>query len=173
MAAGEYISMSAQRELFERELELEAKELLDRPESEHKELQKIYEARGLEPELASLLASKMMGSPEQALRTHAREELGINPENLGSPWQASLSSMVATAFGGLVPLISWFFVAGTAAIVASIILVGLVAVIVGLALAKFTGKSYIFTAFRQLAICSICATATFVIGRTIGVSAIH
>ena len=85
MAAGEYGSMKAQQELFERELELERIELRRNPHVEQVELSQIYQSRGLDPDMARDMAARMMSTPERALETHAREELGIDPESLGSP----------------------------------------------------------------------------------------
>ncbi len=172
MAAGEYISMNAQRELYERELELEASELINRPESAHRELRNIYESRGVDPELADILATNMMRDPDQALRTHAREELGINPENLGSPWQASIASLFATAIGGFIPLSVWFILSSTAAVIGTIVSVGIAALLVGVALGKFTGRSLIFSGIRQLMFCGLAAGITYGIGHLVGISGI-
>src|SRR5205807_6500123 len=87
MASGEYVSMRAQRELWERELEMERRELGRRPHVEEVELSLIYQSRGIDPDLAGQMASEMMRDPELALQTHARKELGIDPDALGEPWQ--------------------------------------------------------------------------------------
>jgi VIT1/CCC1 family predicted Fe2+/Mn2+ transporter len=169
MSAGEYVSMKAQTELFERELELERRELSRNPHVETVELTQIYQARGVDPDRARELAQQMMADPDMALQTHAREELGIDPDKLGSPTGAAVSSFVAFALGALVPLLPWFFGSGTAAVVASIIL-GLVAsAVVGTLLARFTGKSVLFSAGRQLAIATFAATVTFLVGHAVGV----
>src|SRR5436305_13332227 len=112
MAIGEYISMTAQSELFERELELERKEISRRPESERRELAHIYRSRGVDPGTADELASQMMRDPDLALETHAREELGIDPQALGSPIGAAVWSFVSFAIGALAPLLPWFFAGG-------------------------------------------------------------
>src|SRR4051795_10557080 len=121
MAAGEYVSMRAQTELLERELEIERREIHRRPENERRELAAIYRSRGAESGTADKLAREMMRDPELALETHAREELGIDPASLGSPVRAAVSSFVAFGIGAVVPLIPWFFTAGYAAVVASVI----------------------------------------------------
>ena len=128
MSAGEYVSMRAQRELLERELTLERHEIRQRPEGEKRELVRIYENRGVEPEVADRLAQEMMRTPELALETHAREELGITPGALGSPIQAASSSFATFAVGAFVPLIPWLITSGTAAIVASVIATAVAAV---------------------------------------------
>src|SRR5438270_9921297 len=131
MAAGEYVSMKAQTELFERELELERRELHRNPHVETVELTQIYQSRGVDPDRARELAQQMMADPDMALQTHAREELGIDPDKLGSPMAAAVSSFVAFALGALVPLLPWFFGSGTGAVVASIILGVVASVVVG------------------------------------------
>jgi VIT1/CCC1 family predicted Fe2+/Mn2+ transporter len=169
MSAGEYISMKAQTELFERELELERRELLRNPHVETVELTQIYQSRGVDPDRARELAEQMMRDPDMALQTHAREELGIDPDKLGSPTGAAISSFVAFALGALVPLLPWFFGTGTAATVASVVL-GLVAsAVVGTLLARFTGRSVFFSAGRQVAIAVFAAGVTFLVGHVVGV----
>ena len=128
MASGEYISMKGQAELLERELELEEREIQRHPEAERRELAAIYRQRGMTAEVADELANEMMRDPELALEAHAREELGIDPSQLGSPRQAAVSSFVAFCVGALVPLLPWFFAAGNGAVVASIVLGALAAI---------------------------------------------
>ncbi|MGO9342280.1 MAG: VIT1/CCC1 transporter family protein [Acidimicrobiales bacterium] len=168
MSAGEYVSMRAQRELLERELDLERHEITHRPEGERRELVRIYENRGVEPEVARRLAGEMMRTPELALETHAREELGITPGALGSPVQAALSSFSTFAIGALIPLLPWLITSGTAAILASVIVTGVAALVVGGALSLFTGKSWWWSALRQLAISAVAAAITYSIGRLVG-----
>ncbi len=169
MAAGEWVSMKAQSELLERELEMEALELRRRPESERQELVQIYRSRGIEPETAEQLASEMMRDPELALETHAREELGIDPGELGSPLGAAVSSFLSFAVGALVPLIPWFLRGGMAALVASIVLSAVAALAVGGALARFTGRSLPRSAFRQLLLAALPAAVTYILGALVGV----
>src|SRR5436190_7055891 len=104
MGAGEYSSMRVQREVFERLIHLEAHELATEPEEEREELAAIYRSKGLPPELATEVATALMRNPQIALETHAREELGLDPDELGSPWGAAGSSFVTFAFGAFVPL---------------------------------------------------------------------
>jgi VIT1/CCC1 family predicted Fe2+/Mn2+ transporter len=173
MAAGEYISMRAQTELLENELARERHEIRHRPELERRELVRIYEGRGVEPVVADQLADEMMRTPELALETHAREELGINPGALGSPIQAAVSSFAMFALGALVPLIPWLVGSGTAATIASIILGGLAAIGVGMALAVFTRRPWWWSAIRQLLISTVAASVTYGIGHAVGVSGLH
>ncbi|MGH9165192.1 MAG: VIT1/CCC1 transporter family protein [Acidimicrobiales bacterium] len=170
MAAGEYGSMKAQTELLERELELERIEIHRRPEGERLELAGIYQSRGVAPEVADELATHMMRDPELALETHAREELGIDPSELGSPVQAALFSFLAFVVGALVPLVPWFITRGTAATVSSMIFTAASAVGVGIALANFTGRAWSRSAVRQLVIAVIPAAITFAVGNAVGVN---
>lgn len=172
MAAGEYVSMKAQSELLERELELERRELRHKPHVETVELTQIYAAKGLSPDMAQALAKEMMSDPERALEAHAREELGINPNDLGSPRGAALSSFGSFALGASVPLLPWLFTSGRApssAIVASVVLGALAALALGLALATFTGRSKWFSAGRQLGIAVAAAAVTYLVGSLVGV----
>jgi VIT1/CCC1 family predicted Fe2+/Mn2+ transporter len=171
MAAGEFISMKAQSELLERELEMERLELKRRPEGERAELIQIYRSRGIETDTAEELASALMRDPDVALETHAREELGIDPGELGSPVAAAVSSFLAFAAGAVIPLFPWFFGAGAAAIVASVILGVVSALTVGALLARFTGRSVVRSAVRQLMWSAVPAAVTYAIGSVVGVGA--
>jgi len=164
MAAGEYVSMKAQSELLERELEMERIELRRNPHVEIAELAQIYQSRGIDPD-----ASLVMDDPNLALETHAREELGINPNSLGSPVAAAAASLGAFAVGAFLPLLPWLFASGTAATIGSVVLGIVGALAVGTALATFTGRSRLFSAARQLAIAVIAASVTYLVGRAVGV----
>jgi VIT1/CCC1 family predicted Fe2+/Mn2+ transporter len=170
MAAGEYISMKAQRELLERELAIERRELARRPHVEKVELIGIYQSRGIDPDTARELADTLMRDPDVALATHAREELGIEPNALGSPVGAAVSSLITFAIGAFVPLLPWLFTHGTTAVLTSIILAAFAAVAVGIALARFTDRNPTRSALRQLAIATIAALATYGIGSLVGVN---
>jgi vacuolar iron transporter family protein len=172
MAAGEYVSMTAQAELLERELEMERLELRRRPEAERRELAQIYRARGVDEATAEQLATALSRDPELALQTHAREELGIDPESLGQPVRAALSSFVTFSIGASIPLLPYFFGTGTAAMVAAIVLGVIAALAVGAALAKFTGRPMGRSAGRQLLFSAVPAAITYAIGSAVGVSGI-
>ncbi|HVF13255.1 MAG TPA: VIT1/CCC1 transporter family protein, partial [Acidimicrobiales bacterium] len=172
MAAGEYVSMKAQAELLERELEMERIELHRSPDMEMAELAAIYMARGVDRETAEEMSSQLMRNPELALETHAREELGIDPGELGSPIAASVSSFVSFSVGAVVPLAPWFFGGGTAAVVASIILGAIAAIAVGGLLGRFTGRRVAFSAARQLLFTAIPAVITYILGSAAGIGAI-
>ncbi len=122
MAAGEYLSMTAQRELMERELDVERASLSQSPEGEALELRGMYEQRGIDPEVARDMVHEVMADPQLALETHAREELGISPEHLGRPLQSALSSFFTFALGAFIPLVPWLVTKGNGAIVASAVL---------------------------------------------------
>ena len=141
MAAGEYVSMSAQRELLTRELEVERRALTLAPQAEHEELAQIYERRGLTPEAASYLADMMMRTPEMALEAHAREEIGIDPSGLGSPYPAAASSLASFSVGAAVPLLPWLFLAGAAAVAVSVIVVALSSLVIGVLLSQAAVRS--------------------------------
>lgn len=170
MAAGEYVSMQAQRELFERELAVEREALTRSPLAEQHELAGIYERRGLDPQLARELAGKMMRDPVMALETHAREELGIDPGSLGSPATAAASSFATFALGAVLPLVPWFVASGNGPIFASIVIGAVAAVAVGVVLGVLTGRSPLRGALRQLAVAAVAAAVTYGIGRAVGVS---
>jgi len=172
MASGEYLSMQAQRELFERELSIEAEALAAEPDLERAELIAIYRSKGIDEELADELATTMMRSPELALETHAREELGIDPTAIGSPIAAALTSFVTFAIGAFLPLIPWLFGGGTEAIVGSILISAVAALVVGGLLGRYSGRSVIRSAFRSLLVATLAASVTFLVGRLVGASGV-
>ncbi|HEX8582267.1 MAG TPA: VIT1/CCC1 transporter family protein [Acidimicrobiales bacterium] len=172
MAAGEWVSMKAQAELLERELEMERIELRRNPVLERNELAAIYRSRGVPAEVADDLATAMMRDPDVALETHAREELGIDPASLGSPVGAAVSSFLAFSIGALVPLVPWFVAAGGAATIASIVLALAAASAVGFALARFTGRSPLRSAARQVLIAAVASTITYGIGSVVGIESV-
>jgi VIT1/CCC1 family predicted Fe2+/Mn2+ transporter len=168
MAAGEYVSMRAQSELMERELDVERQAILSDPEDERRELAALYRSRGIEDALADELSVKMMRDPDLALETHAREELGFTPGATGNPLQAAVSSFVMFAVGALVPLLPWLFTTGSTALWWSIGLGAVASLVVGGALSIFTGRSWLWSAARQLLISGSAATVTYLIGHLVG-----
>jgi VIT1/CCC1 family predicted Fe2+/Mn2+ transporter len=170
MGAGEYVSMRAQTELLQREIEIERTEIDRHPEQERRELGSLYRSRGVAPEVADEMAREVMRDPDLALQTHAREELGIRVDHLGSPWQAAVSSFVTFALGAIVPLLPWFFGGGGKATIASVILGALAAVAVGVSLSRFTGRPAARSALRQLFITGLASGVTFLVGKAVGVS---
>ncbi len=168
MAAGEYLSMTAQRELMERELEVERRALRHSPEGEADELRGVYVGRGIDPGVATEMVNEVMQDPDLALETHAREELGISTQSLGSAWLAAAASFVTFAFGAFIPLLPWLFTSGTTAIVLSVVFGGVASVIVGMVLARFTERRVLLSALRQLAVTAVAAAVTFGVGKAMG-----
>jgi VIT1/CCC1 family predicted Fe2+/Mn2+ transporter len=170
MAAGEYVSVRSQRDMYEYQIALEKEELAEYPEEEAEELALIYEARGLELEQARGMARTLLSRPEQALDVLAREELGLNPDDLGSPLGAAVSSFLAFAAGASLPLLP-FFVGGLAHPLWWTI--GLTAVAlagIGLALSLFTGRGAWQGALRMLLIGGGAGVVSFLVGRLLGVA---
>ncbi len=168
MAAGEYVSMKAQAELIERELEIERRSLARQPDIERRELAAVYRKRGIDADHADEMAHAVMADPEVALEVHAREELGVDPDGIGNPVAAAFSSFIAFAVGALIPLIPWFFGEGDPAIIASAVL-GLVAsATVGAVLARFTERSVFRTVGRQVGWAVVACSATWLIGSWLG-----
>ncbi|MCA1841675.1 MAG: VIT1/CCC1 transporter family protein [Actinobacteria bacterium] len=170
MAAGEYVSMRAQTELLQRELDIERHEILNRPENERNELAQIYRNRGVKHEVAELLATEMMAEPNLALETHAREELGIDPGELGSAANAAGASFAAFSVGAAVPLVPWFFGGGAAATLTAIALGLMAAMVIGVLLARFTERRAWASALRQVMIAVLAAGVPYAIGSVVGVS---
>jgi VIT1/CCC1 family predicted Fe2+/Mn2+ transporter len=170
MAAGEYISMRSQRELFESQIGEEREELARYPEEEAEELALIYAARGIPEPDARRITRALLQHPEQALDTLAREELGLNPGDLGSPAGAALSSFLAFGAGALLPLIPFLLGARSLGvpIAAGLSAVGLFGV--GVALSLFSGRSALLGGFRMLGIGGAAGGVTYAIGTLLGVS---
>lgn len=168
MSSGEYLSMQAQKELFEREMEVERKSLRDNPVEERAELVELFEQRGIDPHLSGLLADELMRDPELALRTHAREELGVDPSAIGSPWRAALGSLVSFAVGALIPLLPWLIDQNSRPIDLSIGLGVVAAASLGGAIGRLTGRGVARSAVRFLFISTSSAAVTYIVGVLIG-----
>jgi vacuolar iron transporter family protein len=170
MAAGEYISMQSQRELFERQIALERAEMEAMPEEEEAELAAVYRTKGFTREEAARIAHRVFADRETALDTLVREELGLDPDELGSPWGAAVGSFLAFAVGALVPVIPHLFLSGPPAFYAALVasLVALFAVGAGVSL--LTGRSTLYSGLRQVAIGAAAATVTYAVGSIIGVT---
>jgi VIT1/CCC1 family predicted Fe2+/Mn2+ transporter len=171
MAAGEYISMQSQRELFERQIELERAEMEAMPEEEEAELAAVYRAKGFDAAEAARIAHRLFADPETALDTLVREELGLDPDELGSPWKAAAGSFAAFAIGAVIPVIPFLFGGGPAVLAASLGLSLIALFGVGAAVSLLTGRGALFSGFRQLGIGLGAALVTFTIGSIIGVGA--
>jgi VIT1/CCC1 family predicted Fe2+/Mn2+ transporter len=168
MAAGEYVSVRSQREMYEYQIGLERDELEQYPAEEAAELALIFEGRGMGAEEARALADRLIADPDKALDTLAREELGLNPEELGSPWEAALSSFFAFSVGALVPLLPFFFSVGNTGLVVSVGLTALALFGVGVAISLFTGRHAWLGGLRMLAIGGAAGGATYLIGKLLG-----
>jgi vacuolar iron transporter family protein len=170
MAAGEYISMQSQRELFERQIELERAELEAMPEEEQAELAALYRAKGFERQEADRIAQQLFRDPETALDALVREELGLDPDELGSPWGAASGSFAAFAVGAAMPVLPYLVASGTVAFVASLVLSLGALFAVGAGVSLLTGRSAIFSGSRQVAIGAAASAVTYAVGSVIGVS---
>ncbi len=170
MAAGEYVSMQSQRELFEHQIELERAEMEAVPEEEEAELAAAYRAKGFSREEADRIAERIFEDPATALDMLVREELGLDPDELGSAWGAAAGSFVAFAIGAAVPVIPYLFGGGTLPLVFSLGLSLLALFIVGAGVSLLTGRGLLFSGARQLGIGLAAAAVTYLIGSLIGVS---
>ncbi|HET7201654.1 MAG TPA: VIT1/CCC1 transporter family protein [Burkholderiales bacterium] len=170
MAAGEYVSVRSQREMYEHQIGLERAELAEYPEEEAEELALIYAARGMSVRDAHDLAGRTIADPRLALDTLAREELGLNPEALGSPWGAALSSFFSFGAGALVPLLPFLFVRAEGALIAAMALTAVALFGVGAMISLFTGRSAFRDGFRMLAIGGGAGAVTYFVGKLLGVS---
>jgi vacuolar iron transporter family protein len=171
MAAGEYVSMKVQREVFEQLLHKEAHELATIPDEEERELAEIYERKGIEPQTAAMIARELMKDPEVALETHAREELGIDMhEGLGSPWAAAGSSFAMFALGAFVPLLPFLVRTGDAAVALSAALSAVTLFVVGGAITVLTGRGFLRSGARMLAIGAAAAGITYLVGTLLDVA---
>jgi VIT1/CCC1 family predicted Fe2+/Mn2+ transporter len=170
MAAGEYVSVRSQREMLERQIGAERDELAQYPAQEAAELSLIYQARGLPREDADRMAKRIVATPEYALDALVREELGLDPASLGSPWGAAGASFLSFAVGAVVPLLPFLASRGAAALPASVALTAAALFGVGAAISLFSGRSAARGGLRMLLIGAAAAAATFFIGRALGVA---
>ncbi|MFY7879676.1 MAG: VIT1/CCC1 transporter family protein [Lacibacter sp.] len=171
MALGEWISVKSSQELYENQIQLEKEELETNPENELKELELIYQSKGIEAGMARQMAADLMKNPEHAHETLVREELGINTEELkGSAMEAALYSFFLFAIGAILPVLPFMFTTGLQAIVISVLVSATGLFIIGSAITLFTGKSIWYSGIRQVLFGLIAAAITFGIGRLIGVS---
>lgn len=168
MAIGEYVSVTANRELLERELAVERQEIESDPAGETRELAGIYMQQGIERSLAMSVAEQVMADPTTALEAHAREELGLDPAQLGSPVGAALASFGAFAIGAALPLLPWFVAAGTAAIAVSLVLGVVAAAVLGGGLARLTHRSVWRGVSRQVGLLLCAFVVTTAIGTLVG-----
>ncbi len=170
MGSGEYISVKSQREMFEHQIDLEKKELEEYPEQEAAELALIYEAKGLSSEEAQDLSKKLISNPKRALDTLAKEELGINLDELGSPVGAAIFSFISFSIGALIPLLPYLLTQGKKSLFWSIGATACALFVVGATLSLFTGRRAVLSGLRMLLVGGAAAAITYGIGRLLGVT---
>ena len=170
MATGEYISVRSQKDIYEHQIDIERAKLEGCPEAEEEELVLIYRAKGIEESQAKIIASALMADPNQALDTMVREELGLNPQDLGSPWLAAISSLLAFALGALIPIIPILFSSGNISIVFSAIFSSTALFIVGGIVSVASGRNTFLGATRMLLAGTLAATFTYGVGYLLGIS---
>ena len=168
MASGEYVSVASQRDLLKRQIELERRELLDAPEEEQEELELILRNKGLDENQARDVAAQIFKDPEKALETMVREELGLDPKDLGSPIGAAVPSFFAFGIGALLPLAPFAFLDGSAAAGLSAVAAAVVLAAVGAAIGFLSGTGVVRSSFRMVALASIAAGVTVLLGSLIG-----
>jgi VIT1/CCC1 family predicted Fe2+/Mn2+ transporter len=170
MAAGEWISMQSQRELFERQIALERAELAAIPEEEEIELAMIYRRKGFTEDESAAIARRLMSDPEAALDTLVREELGLDPDQLGSPWGAATGSFLAFAGGAVLPVLPYLILRESTAFWIALVLSLAALFVVGAAVSLLTGRSALLSGVRQSLIGGAAAAVTYVVGALVGVS---
>jgi len=168
MGSGEYLSVKAQRELLEYEIEVERQALASNPEGERLELRQIFLDRGIDEDLAERLSTDLMRDPDLALRTHAREELGIDPSAVGSQWSAALSSLFCFAIGAFVPLVPWLVSSHGNPVWWSVGLAAAASAIVGGAIGWFSRRGLVRWALQQLTVTGLAAAVTYLVGHVVG-----
>jgi VIT1/CCC1 family predicted Fe2+/Mn2+ transporter len=171
MALGEWLSVNTSREAYQRQIDTEAAELEQIPEEEQEELALIYQAKGLPEDQAKALAEQLIANKGTALDTLVREELGIDPEQLGgSAWGAAGTSFVLFALGAIFPVAPYFALAGNAAVAASLAASGVALALIGAGTSLFTGRGMAFSASRQLLVGYAAALVTYGLGKALGVA---
>jgi len=168
MATGEYTSVRSQQEVMHAELAVERLEISRRPKAEEAELAGIYRRRGLDPDLAQEVARQLSRDPDTVWKVHAREELGVDPDMLPSPWVAAYSSFIAFSIGAFIPLLP--YVAGASSLLLSLILAAVGLFTAGALVARFTRRAWWLSGLRQLLLGGVAAGMTYLIGRVVGVS---
>jgi vacuolar iron transporter family protein len=166
MAAGEWVSVRSQSELALAEIEVERDELERNPAAEQEELAQLYESRGLEPELAAEVARQLSKNKDEVLGVHTREELGLDPGDLPSPWVASISSLLAFAGGAFLPLLP--YILGASSLLPAIIVTAAGLFLAGALVSRVTARSWWYSGLRQLAVGAVAGALTFGLGSLVG-----
>jgi VIT1/CCC1 family predicted Fe2+/Mn2+ transporter len=170
MAAGEFVSVSAQNELIQREVALERNEIINNAETETQELAYFYEQHGMSKEQADISARQVMQDTDRAVVVHTREEMGIDPDDLASPVAVAATSFLCFALGAFIPVVPWFFGTGTAAAVWSLLLGAISAAVVGSLIGVSANRSIPKSAVRQVVILLVACGVTFLVGSLLNVS---
>ncbi|MCL4507534.1 MAG: VIT1/CCC1 transporter family protein [Chloroflexi bacterium] len=172
MALGEWLSVQSSRELYTKQIAIEQAEIASSPQEEIEELSLIYQARGIEDSKARVLATEIMSNKETALDTLSREELGIDPGELGgSAWEAAITSFVLFALGAIIPVSPFIFLTGSTAVIVSIIFAVFGLFTIGSATTLFTGRTVLFSGLRMVLFGLAAAAVTYTIGHLLGVNA--
>lgn len=166
MATGEYTSVATQSELTRAEIAVERAEIKARPRAEMLELAGLYRSRGVDADLAERVAEQLSRDPEQAWRIHAREELGVDPDDLPSPWTAAGSSFAAFTLGALLPLLPYLL--GAESLLATAVLAALGLFGTGVLTARFTRRGWAYSGLRQLLLGAAAAAVTYGVGSAVG-----
>jgi VIT1/CCC1 family predicted Fe2+/Mn2+ transporter len=169
MAAGEYVSVQSQNESTAAELEVERRELVHNADAELAELTEMYIARGVEPDIARKVARQLSRDPDQALLVHAQEELGVDPQQLPSPWIAGLSSLSSFSIGAFIPLLP--YIAGSHALWISAVLAVVALFVAGAITSRFTTRTWLYSGMRQLVLGVLAAAVTFGAGSAFNAAA--
>lgn len=170
MAAGEYVSVAAQNELIEREVAVERRELRHHPEAETAELTSLYMSKGVEETRARAVAADIMRDPATALGVHAREELGVDPDDMASPIRTALASFLAFTIGAILPVLPWFVGSGDTAALASVLIGVVAAAVVGTLIGHLSERHMTRSAVRQVVILLLACGATYGVGAALGVT---
>ena len=166
MATGEYVSVASQTELTRAEIEIEKREIARVPAAEQAELAEIYRSRGVDADTAAEVARQLSRDPEQVWRVHAREELGVDPDDLPSPWTAAGSSFAAFTIGALVPVLP--YVLGADSLLVSVLLALVALFLAGALVSRFTDRSALYSGGRQLLLGGAAAALTYAVGSAVG-----
>jgi len=171
MARGEWLSVQSSRELYQKQIATEADELAQVPDEEQEELVLIYQSKGMDRATAERTAEREMANKDAALDTLVREEIGVNPKDLGgSAWSAALASLCVFTVGAIFPVAPFFFLGGNSAVIASLAVSAVALFAIGAVTSIFTGRSAALTGLRQAAFGLAAAAITFGLGRLLGVS---
>jgi vacuolar iron transporter family protein len=171
MALGEWLSVQSSRELYANQIKIETEEIESAPQEEAEELALIYQARGLNQDQSRMLATQILSNKTNAVETLAREELGLDPKELGgSAWEAAITSFILFTIGAVIPVIPFMFWGGITAVIGSIVISTLGLFLLGSIITLFTGRTILYSGLRMVIFGLIAAAITFGIGRLIGVS---